>query len=143
MSTIKTVVVLALLALTAALVVVPLLVKADPTPEIKVVTVEVTQPTLSPAQIIWFARLMQCESGLKASAVNPNDLDNTPSYGILQFKPGTFAQGVKDFGLSTTTTYMDANTQVAIVEQWILRGGVNWHHQFPACTTKLGLPPTQ
>lgn len=107
----------------------------------EVLTVTVVQPRLSPAQIIWLARLMQCESGIRANAVNPNDLDNTPSYGILQFKPSTFYGGVKAFGLSTTTPYTDAETQVAIVEQWILLGGVRWEHQFPGCTSKLGTPP--
>jgi hypothetical protein len=133
----------ALTAVITTLAMLPLLVKAKkvPDPEIKIITIEVEKPHLSPAQIIWLARLMQCESGLKANAVNPKDLDNTPSYGLLQFKPGTFNAAVKEFGLSTTTSYMDPEVQVAIVEQWILRGGVNWRHQFPGCTTKLGLPP--
>lgn len=54
------------------------------------VIVYVEKPMLSAAQVIWLARLMNCESGIKANAVNPNDLDNTPSWGILQFKDSTF-----------------------------------------------------
>lgn len=139
------VLVAAVTALVTTLAMLPLLVKAKkvPDPEIQVVVVEVPQPKLSPAQIIWFARLMNCESGIKATAVNPNDLDNTPSYGLLQFKPGTFNAAMRDLKLGTSTDYMDPELQVAIVEQWILRGGVNWRVQFPACVNKLGLPPTE
>lgn len=100
-----------------------------------------TEPHLSSAQVIWLARLMNCESRLNEKAINPNDTDNTPSYGILQFKPSTFAGGARELGLATTTSYMDAEAQVAIVTHWILKGGTDWHQQFPACTAKLGLPP--
>lgn len=100
-----------------------------------------TEPHLSSAQVIWLARLMSCESGIKASAVNPNDRDNTPSYGILQFKPSTFAFGARDAGIATTTPYMNPEAQVSIVTRWILKGGIDWHQQFPDCVLKLGLPP--
>lgn len=99
------------------------------------------KPTLTPTQIIWLARLINCESGGKAGAINPNDLDNTPSYGLLQFKPSTYAQFAKKYNLASTTDYMNPEGQVAIVQQWILDGQVRWQQQFPACVAKFGLPP--
>lgn len=99
------------------------------------------QPTLSATQIIWLARLMQCESGIKDTAINPNDLDNTPSYGLLQFKPSTYAYYATRYGLASTTDYMNPQGQVTIVTQWLLsEGEVEWTHQFPACVAKIGLP---
>lgn len=103
-------------------------------------TFTMKEPTLSPAQVIWLAKLMQCESGIKANAVNPNDLDNTPSYGILQFKPSTYEPEAAKLGLSDD--YMDPNGQVTIVSNWIIKGGIDWTRQFPACVKKLGLPPS-
>lgn len=96
---------------------------------------------LDSAQQAWLGRLEQCESGGNPSAINPRDLDGTPSYGLLQFKPGTYYEFSKLYGLSTSTNYMDAPQQQEIVEQMIVRGGVDWHQQFPACTKRLGLPP--
>lgn len=96
---------------------------------------------LSYQQRAWLGALTWCESGGKPTAVNPNDLDNTPSYGILQFKPATFYGYAKLYGIDSSKGYMDADTQLAIVEQMILRGDVKWSQQFPACTKKLGTPP--
>lgn len=101
------------------------------------------QPTLSSSQIIWLSKLMQCESGINPKAINPNDLDNTPSYGLLQFKPSTFEASAKQFGFASTTDYMNPASQVAIVIEWILKGGIDWTHQFPDCVSKLGLPPAE
>lgn len=96
---------------------------------------------LSPAQVIWLAKLMNCESGIKTTAINPNDLDNTPSYGLLQFKPSTFSAFTAKYDIESDD-YMDANAQVEIVMHWILNPGeVRWEGQFPACVKKLGLPP--
>ncbi len=102
----------------------------------------VPQPHLSAPQMIWLARLMNCESGIKVSAINPNDLDNTPSYGILQFKPGTYRTFAVKYGLASTTDYMNPVEQIAIVEHWILEPEVDWTQQFPACVARLGLPPS-
>lgn len=118
--------------------------KADQTafPNPQYVAPATTTPKhLQPAQIIWLARLMVCESGLKVTAINPNDLDNTPSYGLLQFKPSTYAAAAKKYGLASTMDYMNPEGQVAIVEQWILDGSVTWGKQFPDCVRKLGSPP--
>lgn len=111
-----------------------------PTPEPVVLTVYVEKPALNASQVLWLARLMQCESGLKASAVNPSDLDGTPSLGVLQFKIGTFTHYKAKYGIEGDI--MDAVPQVAIVTEWLLRPGeVDWTRQFPACVRKLGLPP--
>jgi hypothetical protein len=109
--------------------------------EPQVVTVtETVYVGLTPAQVIWLARLMQCESGIKASAVNPNDLDNTPSWGILQFKDTTFSHYADKYGIEGEL--MDEEAQVAIVTEWLTRPGeVRWGSQFPACVQKLGQPP--
>lgn len=102
----------------------------------------VVEPSLTPAQIIWLARLMDCESGINGDAVNPNDLDNTPSWGILQFKTGTFDYFTAKYGISADL--MNAEAQVSIVTYWLLHPGeVVWEQQFPACVRKLGVPPVR
>lgn len=104
--------------------------------------VYVTEPTLSPAQMIWLAHLMQCESGIRKTAVNAVDLDGTASVGLLQFKQGTFDHYASKYGI--TGDIMDGVSQVAIVEQWILNPGtIDWAWQFPDCVRKYGAPPVQ
>lgn len=95
---------------------------------------------LTHRQRLWLGALEWCESRGIPSAVNPKDRDNTPSYGVLQFKPSTFKSFSRLYGITATSTMNDA-AQEAIVEQMIVRGGVNWHQQFPDCVAKLGLPP--
>jgi soluble lytic murein transglycosylase-like protein len=99
------------------------------------------QPALTSEQQAWLGALEWCESGGNPKAINPKDSDGTPSYGLLQFKPSTYALFAKAYGLASTTNYMDASEQVAIVTGMIESGTVNFHHQFPACTGKLGTPP--
>lgn len=94
---------------------------------------------LSHPQRAWLGALEWCESKGKPSAINPKDRDNTPSYGILQFKPSTLAYFGKKYGI--TGELMNPDTQQAIVEQMILRGGIDWHQQFPVCSGILGKPP--
>jgi len=97
-------------------------------------------PNLTPQQVIWLAHLMDCESGIYAGAINPNDLDNTPSYGILQFKESTFETFAVKYGI--TDTLMTPEAQVLIVMRWLTEPGtVQWEQQFPACVAKFGLPP--
>lgn len=98
-------------------------------------------PSLDSRQQAWLGALEWCESRAEPGAINPKDKDNTPSYGILQFKPGTFASYAKLYGLGSTTDYMNPAEQEAIVTQMILRGGIDWHWQFPSCSRLLGLPP--
>jgi len=104
-------------------------------------TVVVTPAPLTSEQQAWLGALEWCESGGNPKAINPKDSDGTPSYGILQFKPGTFRTFAGIYGLSTSTSYMNRDEQVAIVTQMVVRNGVNWHQQFPACVARLGLPP--
>lgn len=100
-------------------------------------------PTLDHQQKAWLGALEWCESRGNPKAVNPKDRDNTPSYGLLQFKPGTFYGFAKKYGIATTSLgYMDPEVQEAIVTQMILRGGIDWSWQFPACTKRLGPPPS-
>ena len=102
-------------------------------------TQKTPEPTLNHQQKAWLGALEWCESKGKPSAVNPKDRDNTPSYGILQFKPSTLAYFKKQYGI--TGELMNPDTQEAIVTQMILKGGINWAQQFPDCTKKLGTPP--
>lgn len=103
-------------------------------------TPAVVTPTLSPAQIIWFAHLMQCESGIRKTAVNPVDRDGTASIGLLQFKQGTFDYYTKQYGI--LGDILDGTSQVSIVQYWILHPGtVDWTWQFPDCVKKYGAPP--
>lgn len=84
-----------------------------------------------------------CESNGDNSAINPKDLDGTPSYGAFQFKPSTLEYFASKYGVATTTL-MDYETQRAVVEQMILhRKEIRWTQQFPWCVKKLGLPPAK
>lgn len=143
MSNKSIVVIAAFVAALTTLILIPRLVEGFSSSLVIRETIYVTQPKLSPAQMIWLAKLMNCESGLKAGAINPNDLDNTPSYGLLQFKPSTFAAAARELGLASTTDFMNPLSQVAIVEHWVLKGGTDWAHQFPDCTARYGPPPTE
>lgn len=104
---------------------------------------EEPKPTLSHAQEVWKNALEWCESNGNPKAINPNDLDNTPSYGAFQFKPTTLDYFAKIYGIATTTV-MDYEVQNAVVTQMILhRNDINWHQQFPWCVKKLGIPPVK
>lgn len=106
-------------------------------------TAEAATPAdiLSKPQRVWLGALEWCESRGRVQAVNPKDRDNTPSYGLLQFKPATFNYYAEKYGIATTSKgYMDGGVQELIVEQMILKG-VDWSQQFPDCTKRLGLPP--
>lgn len=118
---------------------------------IKIMPVTEITPLLSHSQEVWLHALEWCESRGVVTAVNPKDLDNTPSYYSFQFKPGTF----KGFGLQygvlkkeevdTKEELMeklkDYELQKAIVTQMILDPKTSWYTQFPGCVKKLGKPP--
>ncbi len=87
---------------------------------------------------IWIDGLEWCESGGNPLAVNPNDTDNTPSYGILQFKPSTFDYFSKKYRI--VGELMDPVAQRKITRAMI-DNGVDLTRQFPGCTRILGLPP--
>ena len=90
-------------------------------------------------QEIWLSALEWCESNGKHTAINPKDLDGTPSYGAYQFKPSTFDLFSKKYNVQGEL--MDRDTQRLIVSQMINDNTVRWEQQFPACTKKLGRPP--
>lgn len=110
-------------------------------PEPEPVVIEKEEPQLSKRQQIWLHALIWCESKGRPEALNPKDKDGTPSYGLLQFKPGTFNAYGKKYGVDISKGYKDPVAQEAIVTQMILQGGIKWSQQFPSCTRQLGLPP--
>jgi hypothetical protein len=92
------------------------------------------------AQETWIRALEWCESNGRAEAINPNDLDNTPSYGAFQFKPETFVGFNKKYGL--TGELMDREAQYRIVVRMVLDPDrIAFDKQFPDCTRRLGFPP--
>lgn len=133
------------IAKTAATAVLAVAIMATGSPRTVEVSVVNAEPVplaivqLSRPQRAWLGALEWCESRGRAEAVNPKDRDNTPSYGLLQFKPSTLTMFEKAYGIKGEL--MDPDVQEAIVVQMILRGGVDWHQQFPDCVKKLGLPP--
>lgn len=101
-------------------------------------------------QETYIAALEWCESRGVVTAVNPNDLDNTPSYYSWQWKPSTF----KYFGVKykilpeqitdaeATKVMTDYAMQRRVIEQMVLhRDQIEWAKQFPGCTKKIGFPP--
>jgi len=99
-------------------------------------------PILTHAQMVWSYALEWCESRGNPEEVNPKDLDNTPSYGGYQFKPGTLGYYANLYGVPQATTTMDYDTQRAVIEQMIAHSSeIDWEQQFPGCTRKLGYPP--
>ena len=95
----------------------------------------------TPAQERWIADLEMCESGGDPEAINPNDLDQTPSYGRFQFKPSTLDHYAGKYGVATTTV-MDGAVQEAVLRQMVLhRDEIRWEREFPSCVRRLGLPP--
>lgn len=96
-------------------------------------------PTLTSAQNVWLDALEWQESQGNPAAINPKDSDGTPSYGCLQFKPGTFDEFSQLYGIATTSL-MSCPQQRAIVTQMILHG-VNLSRQFPHSIKLIGLPP--
>jgi len=97
----------------------------------------------------WISALEWCESGGNNNAVNPKDLDGTPSYYAFQFKPSTFKHFVIKYKMAPTdledVDYHNLMSiyeyQRNIVRRMIDDPEVRWSQQFPACTKKLGLPP--
>lgn len=101
------------------------------------------EQTTTYAQDVWIGKLEQCESSGNPDAVNPNDLDGTPSYGAFQFKPSTFAMYVRKYGISADAKdFMNRSVQRNIVERMMNDGDVRWTREFPDCVRKLGRPPT-
>lgn len=71
-------------------------------------------------------QLAECESGNNPKAINPNDPD-TPSFGLLQFKQGTFEIFGKKYNLPHDDI-MNPEQQIAIAEK-MLENNL-WTHWF-------------
>lgn len=93
----------------------------------------------TPEQSEWIDLLERCESSGDPKAVNPKDLDGTPSYGSFQFKPGTFRMYKARYG--TEGNMMDRTAQREIVVRMLGDKRVRWGTEFPDCVSKIGLPP--
>lgn len=99
---------------------------------------------------VWAHALEWCESRGNREAINGRDVDGTPSYYSLQFKPGTFlGYGVK-YGLIPEGTSIaevmllmeDYDLTRAILWQMFDDEDVNWYNEFPDCVrNKIGPPP--
>jgi len=109
--------------------------------QVEIVEAVAPMDPLTHRQRAWLGALEWCESRANPEAINPNDRDGTPSYGILQFKPSTFTYYQLRYGVAGAQTYMDPGAQEAIVEQMIINNDVKWSQQFPECVRKLGNPP--
>lgn len=105
-------------------------------------------------QEVWRNVLEWCESNGVVTAVNPNDLDNTPSYYSFQWKPSTFKAYALRYELLTPeqlntpekvmAEMANYNTQVLILNEMIgEREKINWKHEFPDCVRKYGIPPSK
>lgn len=97
------------------------------------------KPTVTPALVWWVHRLIMCESKGNVQALNPEDLDGTPSHGLLQFKTSTFAHFAKVYEIEGEL--MDPEAQIAILLRMVEDPHVDLTRQFPACIRMLGLPP--
>jgi hypothetical protein len=103
---------------------------------------------LTHQQRVWINALEWCESKGDHGAINPNDVDNTPSYYSFQFKPSTFKYygekySVIESGLSQSSINQKIKShelQREIVANMLNDRTVNMRQQFPACVRSLGLP---
>lgn len=108
-------------------------VESEPEPE--------PYPVISHTQDTWMRALEWCESRGNPEAINPEDLDGTPSYSSWQFKPSTLDYYAEKYSIATTTV-MDRNVQEKVLTQMILhRDEIRWDRQFPACVRRPGPPP--
>lgn len=99
--------------------------------------------TVSADREVWLKRLEKCESGGNPNAINPKDRDGTPSHGLLQFKPSTFAGYTKKYGLPAADL-MDPEAQRTIVRHMMDDPNVRWLNEFPDCVRyHVGFPPTK
>jgi len=98
----------------------------------------------------WINRLGLCESGNNQNAVNPLDLDGTASHGMYQFKIGTWKTFVQKYDLwnwreweaaDWSNTMMSDYHQTTVLQHMVNDTSVDFSHQFPSCTRKLGWPP--
>ncbi len=125
-------------------------------------TRQVPAHVLTHAQEVWAYALEWCESGGRLDAINERDLDGTPSYGPLEFKPATILYFGMRYGVivqqaadapdlytlsdgsigGITELVMDYGIQRAVLAEMIRhRDSIDWLQQFPDCVRRLGPPP--
>lgn len=113
-----------------------------------------TEKEISHQQKVWIFALEFCESkGKGIEAINPKDLDNTPSYYHFQWKPSTFkSYAIKYKLLRNDLEYedyfnwmSDYDLQYKIVSRMVNDKNITphiWRNVlFPGCIKRLGLPP--
>lgn len=130
----------------ATIVLTKMILEKSNTMEVKVETVETT---VTHAQDTWERALEWCESRGLLEAVNPEDLDGTPSYYSWQWKPETFLGYAIKYGLVDKQTTLseakemmrDYSLQKRTLDGMIPDKDVVWRHEFPDCVKKLGGPP--
>ena len=84
---------------------------------------------------------INCESGGKITAINPYDLDGTPSFGVLQFKPSTlYMFAYVKYRLlhdierdEIMNVIFDKDLQIQTFELMWEDPEVTFEQQFPAC----------
>lgn len=87
----------------------------------------------------WKKELRNCESGGNDTALNPKDLDGTPSHGRYQFKDTTFYAYAKKYNIKVTS-YLNGDEQELLLDQMIQDNDVDLTWEFPDCTSRIGLP---
>lgn len=108
-----------------------------------------TEGVVTHAQDTWERALEWCESRGLLEAVNPEDLDGTPSYYSWQWKPETFLAYAIKYGLLPKETTLiqakekmkDYGWQKNILDRMINDSEIRWEQEFPGCVKKLGKPP--
>jgi hypothetical protein len=89
--------------------------------------------------------MLNCESGNNPDAVNPCDVDGTPSFSCLQFKPLTLKHYAEKYGLADTVLWdeadlmnwtMDCEFQKTIFLKMVEDPEVLFSREFPACFVK-------
>lgn len=103
-------------------------------------TKQYIQATTTPELDSYIMSLGKCESNNNPHALNPDDLDHTPSKGRFQFKTGTFNYFSQKYHIATTSIW-NGDEQEKIVRRMSQDPTVNFHRQFPDCSRRLGLPP--
>lgn len=85
----------------------------------------------------FIAKLRNCESGGNDEALNPVDLDGTPSKGRFQFKDTTFTHFAKKYDIPVTSVW-NGDEQEKILRRMIDDPKVKLQNQFPDCYRKYG-----
>ena len=93
----------------------------------------------------YLTMLRWCESQFRDESINPKDTDGTRSYGRFQYKPRTFLDFGKEYGIlpeNTTLSWVKQNIMDGELQEKItvgmIKNGVNLFGQFPDCHRRYG-----